>query len=144
MLRIILDTNVLMDAELDENSYPMRVLKLVLAGDLVALVSNRTERENRKIVRRLSNQPEHLALIQQFFGKGERVFVTSRLSGITDDRDDDKFVELAKDGGADYIITKDRHLLDVEKFENTEIMNPEQFWNVYKEVAPDRVHALGY
>ena len=144
MLRIILDTNVLIDAELDENSFPIRIIRLCLKGDLIPLVSNKTEREHHKILRRLINNAEHHALIEEFFSKAERVFTTSNLRGITDDRDDDKFVELAQDGDADYIITKDKHLLDLGKHNLTEITTPERFWNVYSQVAPERVRALGY
>ena len=43
------------------------------------------------------------------------------------DPDDNKFLECAKAGNADYIISKDKHLLNLKMFENIQIITPKEF-----------------
>jgi len=144
MLRVVIDTNVLIDGAKDPNSYQVRIMRLALAGELTPLISSRTEREHERLTRRLVTEPEYQQLVENFLDQAELVEPDSDLRGTTDDPDDDKFLELAKDGDADYVITNDRHLLDVEQYGETEITTPERFWNTYQEVAGTAVRALGY
>jgi putative PIN family toxin of toxin-antitoxin system len=144
MLRVILDTNVLIEGEKDPNSYAARLMRLALAGELLPLISSRTRREYERIINRLVVDSEYRRLVEKFLEQTEQVEVHTRLSGITQDRDDDKFVELAQDGDADYIVTADQHLLDLGNFGESEITTPERFWNTFQEVARDKVAAMGY
>ncbi|MFH0830656.1 MAG: putative toxin-antitoxin system toxin component, PIN family [Parcubacteria group bacterium] len=135
MLRVVVDTNVLVEGQKDPNSYPVRIMRLALAGELVPLVSPRTQREHDRLLERLVMDQEYQQLVERFFEQAERIETSSDLRGATDDPEDDKFLELAKDGDADYVITGDRHLLDLEQLSSTEITTPERFWNTYQEVA---------
>ena len=54
-----------------------------------------------------------------------------KIKVIKDDPDDDKFLEAAVEGKADYIISKDKkHLLVLKKFRNIPIMPPEEFLKI--------------
>lgn len=55
------------------------------------------------------------------------VRVKSRINHIKDDPDDDKFLALAVDGNADYIISGDKHLLHLNEFESINIMTGKEF-----------------
>ena len=60
----------------------------------------------------------------------ERVIIaksSERLDVIKEDPDDNKFLETAIAGKADFIITQDNHLLKVKKLNNIMILNPEEF-----------------
>jgi putative PIN family toxin of toxin-antitoxin system len=46
---------------------------------------------------------------------------------IKDDPADNKFLECAKAGKADFIISKDKHLFNLKKFENISIITPKEF-----------------
>jgi predicted nucleic acid-binding protein len=46
---------------------------------------------------------------------------------MTKDPSDSKFLECAVEGNADFIITGDRHLLDLGKFEEIKIVIPAEF-----------------
>ena len=144
MLRIILDTNVLIEGAKDPNSYPVRIMRLALAGQLQPIFSPRTQREYQHVVDDLVADQEYKDLVRKFFEQGELVETHTRLPGVTADRDDDKFVELAQDGDVDYLITSDNHLLTLEKFGETDITLPDRFWNTYQAVAGEKVRALGY
>jgi len=48
------------------------------------------------------------------------------------DSGDDNILALAKDSRADYIITGDKDLLILEKFDSIPIIEPRAFWNIIK------------
>ena len=52
---------------------------------------------------------------------------SERLDVIKEDPDDNKFLETAIAGKADFIITQDNHLLKVKKLNSIIILNPEEF-----------------
>ena len=51
---------------------------------------------------------------------------------ILRDVGDNKFLECAHEGKVDYIITQDNHLLNLKKFRDTKIINPEDFLELFK------------
>lgn len=50
-----------------------------------------------------------------------------RLNAIKDDPDDNKFIEAALEGKADYIISQDKHLLKLKEFRKIKIITPDEF-----------------
>ncbi len=56
-----------------------------------------------------------------------RVDIAGTLHAVAADSDDDKFVECAAMAGAKIIVSGDRHLLDLGKYEETEMLNAAQF-----------------
>lgn len=55
------------------------------------------------------------------------VFPTRQLTAVKDDPDDNKFVEAALEGKAQYIISQDRHLVDMEEYRGIKILRPDRF-----------------
>ena len=66
-------------------------------------------------------------LIEEY---GEIVTVKSKVD-ICRDKEDDFLLSLAKDGKADYLITGDKDLLTIEKFEKTKIVKLTDFRSKY-------------
>lgn len=50
---------------------------------------------------------------------------------ILADKDDNKFLELALSAQADFLITGNSKHFPFSKFENTQILSPEKYWNTY-------------
>lgn len=46
---------------------------------------------------------------------------------IENDPDDNRILECAVEADADYIVSGDRHLLDLEKYEDIKIVTPAEF-----------------
>ena len=69
--------------------------------------------------------------IDEFVGKvlstSEMVTPETNLEVIEDDPDDDKILECAVAGNADYIISGDSHLLDIGEYRDIRVLNPDQF-----------------
>lgn len=49
---------------------------------------------------------------------------------IKDDSDDNKFIEVAVEGNVDYIVSQDKHLLNLGEFRKIKIVGPEEFLKI--------------
>ena len=49
---------------------------------------------------------------------------------VKDDINDNKFIEAAISGNADYIITQDNHLLKIKEFRGIKILTPKDFLDI--------------
>lgn len=56
---------------------------------------------------------------------------TKRINEIKDDPSDNKFLEAAIAGNADYIVSGDKHVLKLKKFKDILIVTPAEFLEVY-------------
>jgi len=60
----------------------------------------------------------------------EVVAITGRLRVVADDPDDDKVIECAVVGKADYIVTGDQHLLALGQYSGISIVKAAQFLSI--------------
>ncbi len=125
MVRVIFDTNVLIDGLSDDFSAPAQLLEAVRAGKLTALSTPPIEREYRLILNRLINDPTYHQRIENFLQQAERVHEQHAEVAI-DDPEDYKFLQAAVGGQADLIITMDRHLLSAGEVGETRIVAPRE------------------
>lgn len=119
MTRLAVDTCVLVDALFHERlSGPSVLLLRVLeSGAAKILSSSQTDAEIQAMaaVHGLDASLDRSAILPavarltRLLWSGERVEVTPTFRGCADPADD-KFVDLALQGGADYLVTKDGHL----------------------------------
>lgn len=73
-------------------------------------------------------EEEQAELIPEFELLTGATLVEPELSlDVVDDADDDKFVELAVEVDADYIISGDSHLTELNEFRGTEVCTPHEF-----------------
>jgi hypothetical protein len=52
---------------------------------------------------------------------------TTKLNIVKDDPDDNKFIETALTGKADFIISQDKHLLKLKKYQTINLISPKEF-----------------
>lgn len=136
-LRVILDTNVLIDGARDEFSAGFRIINWTLTGELRAVVSRHIIREARVILRKEVKDEKYKQLIEDYFSRAEELLQTPRLKVVKEDRQDNKFIEAAAAGDVDYLITSDYHLLDLGQYQKTAIIKPEEFANSYERVKAE-------
>jgi len=58
------------------------------------------------------------------------VEVTKQIQAVTDDPDDDKFIECAICCNADYIVSGDRHLLNLKEYAGIKILKASEFLSI--------------
>lgn len=126
-MRVVFDTNVLIDGFSDDFSVHARLIDAVLEEGLTAVSSHATEREYRLILRRLIAEPQYRERIEAFLALTERVEPVP-VEIVIDDPEDQKFIETAVAGQAELLITQDRHLLDIGEVAGVRILRPQEAW----------------
>ncbi|MBL8100504.1 MAG: putative toxin-antitoxin system toxin component, PIN family [Anaerolineales bacterium] len=128
MKRVVLDTNILISS--------------VLGGALV-LVLEKWDKENFTVIVttdivseyfEVLNRPK-FELTQETIDKitryiyqfSEFVVPEEKIHFIKDDPKDDKFLEAAIAGKVDYIVSGDKHLLDLKEFRSIPILSGREF-----------------
>jgi uncharacterized protein len=127
--RVVLDTNVTI-AALFWKGYPREVYDLIRERKLSMLLSKDMEAELIRVLgyTKFGLLPnEIIPIIMNIKGNAEPVEIKNRLSLITSDPTDNIFLDCAADGHADYIISGDRHLLELGSFQNIQITKAKEF-----------------
>jgi len=115
MLRIVLDTNVVLDLFHWANTDAVPIMTALEAGRIECLVDERTLDELRRVLTypQLKLTPEMIA--ERYARYSARVSVVAAGEAPPlprcKDRDDQKFLELAARAGADLLVSKDKALL---------------------------------
>ncbi len=128
MLKVVLDTNVIVSGLNFPASNPARILMMVASGEIANFTSRHIISETKRI------------LVEKFFwtvAEGEAAGVwlkifsasvnpQSRICVIGDDPDN-RILECAVEGQADFIISGDRHLTELEHYKGIKIVAPATF-----------------
>jgi len=131
-MRAVLDTNVLISSVI-ATGVPHEIVVKGFSSEYQIVVSVATLTEFRET---LLKYPEKFHMdeedIQQevetirYFA--EFVDPDEEITAIEADPDDDKFLEAAVAGNVDYIVSGDRHLLDLDSFRGIDIVEPRTFY----------------
>jgi predicted nucleic acid-binding protein len=108
---------------------PYRCLMAAEAG-LVSLVLSEsiTSELREKLTEKFDVPPAEVdAIIDRLRARAESVSAQGRSGWVTQDPDDDKFIDAALAGGATIIVSGDRHLLDLGSVEGIDILTARQF-----------------
>ena len=129
-LRFVIDTNTLVSSILIASSVPDRAVKLIRHSGIV-LISVATIEELQKVMNRPKFDkyvdPEiRSEFIVQLIQQSELVEINELILACRDSKDD-KFLEVAVNGKADYLITGDRDLLVLHPFRDVQIITPAAF-----------------
>jgi len=136
-MKIILDTNVLINGVQDENSHTYKIISACISGDIQAYASKKTQNEYYLLGERMIKDQEYLNILDDFYETLKVVKPKNKNHIIDDDHEDDKFLDVAEECQADYIVSADHHLLDLELFDDTKIVEPTDFWHIYRESEND-------
>ncbi|MFN8968710.1 MAG: putative toxin-antitoxin system toxin component, PIN family [Pseudanabaena sp.] len=128
--RFVVDNNILVSALLVKNSAPFQVISkieergVILYSEVTLLELNQVL-SRKKFIKYFAIE-EKQAFIFKLLEKAELVEIEESIN-ICRDPKDDKFLELAVSGKADFIITGDQDLLVLNPFRNIEIITAKDF-----------------
>ena len=83
-----------------------------------------------EVLKRLGVDKVELKRLLRLFSDGYNVIFTAntpRLRVVSDDPDDDKFIECAIALDCQYVVSGDRHLRDVKSYMGVRILTPREF-----------------
>jgi putative PIN family toxin of toxin-antitoxin system len=128
-MRLAVDTNVFVSAALKANSSPFAVVRWIDRHDGL-LKSAATEEELLQVLQRpriaAVTDPAFHAGMLMLLAHAELVLITRRIAACRDPHDD-KFLELAVNGGAEILISGDKDLAALHPFEGIPIVSPAEF-----------------
>jgi putative PIN family toxin of toxin-antitoxin system len=134
MIKVVLDTNVLISALLKEGSAPATIVSLLRRGQFLLCLSKDILEEykevlNRKRFSEVKKRKEKA--IAELFARIEKDAIWVSLREPTDvpvkDPDDVKFVLTALDARADYLVTGNSKHFPLKRFRNTRVVTPGEF-----------------
>ena len=134
MLRVVIDTNVLVSALLKPDSLPELILSLILEGEMVLCLSEPIVTEYEEVLRREKfrklDRRKVKTLLARLKSKAQWVEPGARLHVTRVDPEDNKFLECAQEAGADFFVTGNIKHFPSGKFKGTIILNPVKFLSV--------------
>jgi len=134
-----LDTNILISAFLWSKRVHRAILPLVEEGKIIACFSQETIEELLGVLSREEFIPKFVKagttpekLVGELLNREnivviKRPLLTSPKPIVEKDPSDDKFLYLAKVARAKYIVSGDKHLLDLKDFEGIKIVSVDRF-----------------
>ena len=132
MKKIVLDTNVIVST-LIGNSYPRQVVfDYVLSKKVEILLSNIVFQEYVEVLRRpkFYQYPHFITKAEIVLNKLDELAVRSLTNlklSIIRDEPDNRFLELAVSGVADYLVTGNSRDFLLRSYESVKIVSPEEF-----------------
>jgi putative PIN family toxin of toxin-antitoxin system len=134
-LKVVIDTNVFVSGVFFSGP-PYQILKAWQLGEFELIISREILDEYRRVgeVLREEHPAVDLKPILNFVLEHARVYKSVVLKEpICEDPDDDKFFACALASGSKVIISGDKHLLNVSRYQDIQVLKPRTFIEQYLE-----------
>jgi uncharacterized protein len=128
--RVVIDTNVFISAVLFPGE-ANRLVELWQKDEFLFLMSQEILNEYIKVLSypkfKLTDEEITHIIESELIPYISPSAVKTKLAVITDDTSDNKFLSLAVEGNADFIVSGDKHLLKLGEFKKIRIVTPKVF-----------------
>jgi hypothetical protein len=134
MIKIVVDTNIVVSAYLVPGGKPDKIISLARAGKIDIFLSPQIFKEIERILlspklRKIhKTTPEETSRFIEAFK--EVIIITPgilEVDVVSDDPDDNKILACAIEGRVDYVVSGDHHLTNLQSFKGIPIINPDMF-----------------
>jgi putative PIN family toxin of toxin-antitoxin system len=125
MLRVVLDTNVIVSAVISEGK-PRELLNRGIKSRFQIVTSEFILRELGTVLRRpgLNTPDDEISrVVLTLMQSSDVTTITSNFKVVEKDPADDMILNTAYDGGADVIVTGDKHLLGLKRFRKIRVLS---------------------
>ncbi len=130
--KIVIDTNIYISA-IFWGGKPRAVVDLGRSGQVLIFTSSEIEKEiEKKLKTKFGISNEEVAQILLDFSTFTSPSKAIRkIAVIDDDPDDDKFIECAVSSRAGFIVSGDKHLLNLKEYKGIKIMKAADFLSIF-------------
>lgn len=131
-ISVVLDTNIYLSGIIFGGN-TRHILDLVIHNKIKAYTSSAILLEIADKLEKKSHwSKEQIAITIKTIAKTATVVKPQRrLSVVKTDKSDNKIIEAAVEAEADYIITGDKHLLEMKNYQEIKIVSPSSFLSIY-------------
>jgi uncharacterized protein len=130
-IKLVIDTNIFISSFFNNDGNPKKVMDLWKTGQIILCLSEKILEEYIEVLIRLGLEREkELPEIINLFSNSTNISCipfSGEIKIITEDAEDNMFLECAIANDADYIISGDKHLLALKSYKNILILSPVNF-----------------
>jgi len=139
LVKVVLDTNILISAFLWSKKVKKSILPLIEENKVAICFSQETLNELLGVMSRKKFAPKFTKLsltprllVDRIVDRENVIILKKPLPAYSEpivekDPSDDKFLYLAKEAKADYVVSGDKHLLSLGEFEAIKIVSVDRF-----------------
>ena len=131
-MKIVVDANIFVSSFFWGGN-PRKIFERIIAGLDELYITQEILDEVKNVIGRpkfhadINEIKFYIDSIEEIANK---IIIKEKIETGSRDQDDDKYIECAISGGADYIISGDIHLLEIEKYENIKIIKAKEYLNI--------------
>lgn len=132
LTKVVLDTNTLISA-IVFGGKPREVLEAAIKGHIQLVLTEKIIEEMREVLEGKKFQyPKEITdlIIHELEALVEIVKPKHKITVIDKDPEDNRVLECAQESQADYIVSGDEHLLELENFEGSKIVTAEEILEI--------------
>ena len=132
MIKVILDTNILISA-IVFGGRPRQVLEAAIKGKVQLVLTEEIIEEIKGVLEGKKFQyPKEITdlIVLELEALAEIIKPKDRLTIIAKDPEDNLVLECAQQAKADFIVSRDTHLLEIKDFAGTRILTHDEFIDV--------------
>ena len=135
-MRIVFDTNVLISSTLWDESIAQKLLFKLIVLDAKIFTSIPIISEYKNVLKRDFDyiEEEIESILEKIISFLTVIQVAEEVDIVKKDPDDNKIMECALSSSSEYIVTYDKHLLDIETFKGIKIVKPQGLLRILGEV----------
>lgn len=117
---------------------PTKIIQLVEERKIELITSKEILEEYNKVMNyeeikeKVKNHHERSQAVQKLAQISTLVDPKKKIDIIKEDPDDNKFIEAAVEGKAQFIISYNKHLLKIKEYQEIKIILPEEFLRIIK------------
>jgi hypothetical protein len=133
-MKVVLDANIYVSSMVNTQGNPKRIISAWQQGAFDVLISGAILDEMERVLRYpriVKRHKQDETAIQRFLKllENEAIIVepTEVLGVVKDDESDNRYLECAVKGKAQYVISGDKHLLDIGEYRGIVILPPAAF-----------------
>ena len=132
--KIVLDTNILVSALLFKRELS-KIVNLWKEGKIIPVVSKETFQEFRSILEyprfSLTNTEIKSIIEEEVLPFCKVTEITDQVRDVCRDPDDDKFISCAISASAEFIVSGDKDLCSLSKYNSVRIINVKDFLKMF-------------
>lgn len=127
-MRVVLDTNILISATLWDGSVAQKLLFKLINSDSEIFSSTEILAEYKNVLIRdfEYSESEIINILEKIVSFVTLIKPKEKIDIVKDDPDDNKIIECAIASSSRFIVTYDKHLLNLKEFRTIKIVKPEE------------------
>lgn len=133
--KVVLDTNIIISAAISDKGNPASIILLLAMKSIKNYTSQELIEElmsiinGQEILERIDTTRKE-TILKQYTDYSIKI-TPARKIDIVKDPKDNKFIEVAAEAKADFLISGDPHLTDIKEYKGIRIVKPKEFLDIY-------------